>query len=328
MPKGSAVESNGWRGRYLWLDGIVLAYSAWVALLVLGFPQNVPKALSIVAFHLSVMTAILVLPPRGAAWERASAEEASWKRHVRGGLRFFRYSYPLLLILFYFEEVEHTVHAIRPAPPHWFEQYLYADDRFLFGELPAILLDPHVGIVQNEILHAFYLSYYFILVGGVVLAWLGSPGVRNPGPAFQSTLTSAITAFFLCFVWYPFLPARGPWENGDLMATLTPFEGAFFVPLIEKIIAAGSVSGGCFPSSHVAGSWGIVFGLSGSHRRAALAMGFFAAGMSLACVYTRYHHAVDVPAGFFAGLSGALIARRWGSGGPGSSTRSGGATPR
>jgi hypothetical protein len=282
-----------------------------VALLVLAFHQNVPKASSIVAFHLSVIAAILALPPRGAAWERASAAEASWKRHVRGGLRFFRYSYPLLLILFYFEEVEHTVHAIRPAAPHWFEHYLYAADRSLFGELPAILLDPYVGIVQNEILHAFYLSYYFILVGGVVLAWLGSPGARNPGPAFQSTLTSAITAFVLCFVWYPFLPARGPWENAELMAKLTPFEGFFFVPLIERIIAAGSVSGGCFPSSHVAGSWGIVFGLSASHRRAALAMAFFTAGMSFACVYTRYHHAVDVPAGFLAGLSGALIARRF-----------------
>jgi alcohol dehydrogenase class IV len=61
----------------------------------------------------------------------------------------------------------------------------------------------------------------------------------------------------------------------------------------------------------VAGSWGIVFGLSASHRRAALAMAFFTAGMSFACVYTRYHHAVDVPAGFLAGLSGALIARRF-----------------
>jgi membrane-associated phospholipid phosphatase len=95
------------------------------------------------------------------------------------------------------------------------------------------------------------------------------------------------------------------------MATLTPFEGFFFVPLIEKIIAAGSVSGGCFPSSHVAGSWGVVFGLARFHRRAALAMGLLAAGMSFACVYTRYHHVVDVPAGFLAGLAGALIARRF-----------------
>jgi hypothetical protein len=29
-----------------------------------------------------------------------------------------------------------------------------------------------------------------------------------------------------------------------------------------------------------------------------------AAGMSLACVYTRYHHGVDVPAGFLMALAG------------------------
>jgi len=39
-------------------------------------------------------------------------------------------------------------------------------------------------------------------------------------------------------------------------------------------------------------------------------LGFFALGMSFACVYTRYHHAVDVPAGFLAGLFGALFAYR------------------
>ena len=41
--------------------------------------------------------------------------------------------------------------------------------------------------------------------------------------------------------------------------------------------------------------------------QAALVLGFFALGLSLACVYTRYHHSVDVAAGFTAALVSALI---------------------
>ena len=62
-------------------------------------------------------------------------------------------------------------------------------------------------------MHAFYFSYYLILIGGVVIAWMGSSSSPKPAPGFQTTLTAVITAFFLCFIWYPYLPARGPWEN-------------------------------------------------------------------------------------------------------------------
>ena len=180
---------------------------------------------------------------------------------LRGGLRFLRYSYPLLLILFYFEEVAQTVNAMWSHAPHWFESYLYAADRWLFGELPALMMNGWVGLVQDELMHAFYFSYYLILIGGVVIAWMGEKGSPKPAPGFQSTLTSVITAFFLCYVWYPYLPARGPWENPELMARMTPFTGVLFVPIIERIIEHGAVSGGCFPSAHVAGAWGIAFGL-------------------------------------------------------------------
>ncbi|MGH9459905.1 MAG: phosphatase PAP2 family protein, partial [Vicinamibacteria bacterium] len=100
-----------------------------------------------------------------------------------------------------------------------------------------------------------------------------------------------------------------PWENPELMAGLPAFQGVVFTPLIEWIIERGAVSGGCFPSSHVAGSWGMVLGLTAHHRRAPLVLGFFAVGMSAACIYTRYHHGVDVPAGLLAGVVGAWTAR-------------------
>jgi membrane-associated phospholipid phosphatase len=283
----------------MFLDRLVMAYTAWVALLVVVVRENVSAWPKILGFHLLVLAVMMVLPKRGAPWETR-------KRPLRGGIRFFRHSYPLLLMVFFFEEVQQTVNALWPRAPYWFEGRLYASDRFLFGDLPSVLLNPSTGRLQDELMHAFYFSYYFIVIGGVVFAWLGS-GSPRPGPAFERTLTSVVTAFLLCFTAYPFLPARGPWENGELMATLTSFQGWVFTPVVEAIIERGAVSGGCFPSSHVAASWAVVLGLAPFHRRAALVCGFFASGLSLACVYTRYHHGVDVPAGLLFGIAGAAI---------------------
>jgi len=293
----------------MFLDRMVMAYTAWVAFLVVLLRKNVSEWREILGFHLLVLVLMIALPRRGAPWETPPPGEAAWKRRFRGGLRFLRYTYPLLLMVFYFEEVEHTVNALWPKAPHWFESNLYAFDRFLFGDLPAILLNPSTGIFQDELMHAFYFSYYFIVIGGAVLAWLGT-GPPRPGPALDATITSVVTAFLLCFLWYPFLPARGPWENAELLATLTPFEGMFFVPAVEAIIDRGAVSGGCFPSSHVAASWATALSLAPFHRRAALISGLFAFGLSLSCVYTRYHHGVDVPAGLLAGIAGAAIGSR------------------
>jgi membrane-associated phospholipid phosphatase len=49
----------------------------------------------------------------------------------------------------------------------------------------------------------------------------------------------------------------------------------------------------------------MVLGLARYHRRAAVLMGLVTVGLSISCVYTRYHHGIDVPAGFLMGAIGA-----------------------
>lgn len=293
------------KSRFLVLDYFVLGYTTYIALFTLIFRDTMSDPTAILALHAFIIIAMILVPPRGAKWETVPIE--GWMRHVRGFARFFRYAYPLLLILFFFEEGHQTVNAMWSAAPHWFEGFLYGADTRIFGELPAVIMNDWVGPVQDELMHGFYFSYYFIFVGGVSFAWFGANGAPRPARGFQTTLTAVIVSFFLCFVWYPYLPARGPWENPGLMAGMTPFEGYLFVPIIEKIIAHGAVSGGCFPSSHVAGAWSTVFGLAGFHRKGALVLGVLATGMSVACVYTRYHHAIDVAAGLAAAALGTFI---------------------
>jgi membrane-associated phospholipid phosphatase len=91
------------------------------------------------------------------------------------------------------------------------------------------------------------------------------------------------------------------------MAGLRPLGGWVFTRAIELIIAGAAVSGGCFPSAHVSGTWALVFGLYATNRKAALWSGLLAVGLSVACVYTRYHHAVDVLAGLTVAVMAGMI---------------------
>jgi membrane-associated phospholipid phosphatase len=213
-----------------------------------------------------------------------------------------------LLLTPFFEEVSLTVNAAATHAPYWFERYLLSADRQLFGGTPAVMLSQAGNPVLDEIMHAFYFSYYLLIISGIVIAWNGSRRDRvTAGRGFHTTMTCLMLGCFLSYVWYPFLPARGPWEHPDVMAGLRPFGGWLFTPAIELIIAGAAVSGGCFPSAHVSGAWALTIGLYATDRKAALWSGVLAAGLSIACVYTRYHHAVDVVAGLTVAVVAAMI---------------------
>jgi membrane-associated phospholipid phosphatase len=219
-------------------------------------------------------------------------------------VRFFRYTYPALLLTLFFEEVSLTVNAAAAGAPYWFEPYLYEADRMLFGGVPAVMLSQAGNAVLDEVMHGFHFSYYILIIAGIVIAWNG--GRRTD--RFQTTMTCMMLGFFLSYVWYPFLPARGPWEHPDVMAGLRPFaSGWIFTPMLNLIMAGAAVSGGCFPSAHVSGTWALTFGLYAANRSAAVVMGLVAVGLSVACVYLRYHHAVDVFAGFAVAAVGGVI---------------------
>jgi undecaprenyl-diphosphatase len=94
------------------------------------------------------------------------------------------------------------------------------------------------------------------------------------------------------------------------MHGLRPFGGWLFTDAIDLIIGNAAVSGACFPSAHVSGAWALTFGLYAKHRKAALWFGLVAAGLSVSCVYTRYHHGVDVLAGLTVATIAAMMGYR------------------
>lgn len=293
------------RGPASWfvVDWAVTAYAVYVALVAVIFA--ISKWRSVLLAHAALVGALVLVPPRGAAWESAHPDDPRWLAWVRASARFLRYTYPALLLTPFFEEVSLTVNAASPGAPYWFRPYLYAADRALFGGVPAVLLSQAGWPALDELMHAFYFSYYPLLIAGIAVAWAGGSGGRGtPAPGFHRTMTSLMLGFLLSYVWYPFLPARGPWESPEVMAGLRPFGGWLFTRAIELIMAGAAVPGGCFPSAHVSGTWALVFALIPRHRRVALWFGAAAVGLSVGCVYARYHHGVDV----LAGLAVAVVA--------------------
>jgi hypothetical protein len=293
------------------VDWLVAGYAAFVAVFVLVHAAQIPRAPYVAIAHATLLVAMALLPRRGAAWEAPRCADAPGLRRLRAIARFLRHTYPALLLTPFFEEVALTVNAATPESPYWFEPYLIAADRWLFGATPAALLSQAGNSVLDEVMHGFYLSYYVLITAGIVVAWRGpTRGAPTPGRGFHAAFTGMMLGFFLSFVVYPFLPARGPWEHPDLVDGLRPFGGWAFTRAIELIIAGAAVSGGCFPSAHVSGTWALTLGLFPNHRRAAVLFGVMALGLTVACVYTRYHHALDVFAGLAVAVAATFVARR------------------
>jgi membrane-associated phospholipid phosphatase len=288
------------------LDWTLAIYATFVALVAVVWA--VPRWPYILGGHAALIAGLVLLPPRGAAWEHLHAADSRWRASARSVARFLRYTYPALLLTAFFQEVSLTVNAAAANAPYWFDHYLFDADRTLFGGIPAVMLSPAGNPVLDEIMHAFYFSYFPLIIGGIVIAWNGGRAGRvTPGRGFHTAMTCMMLGFFLSYVWYPFLPARGPWEHPDVMAGLRPFGGWLFTRAIKLIIAGAAVSGGCFPSAHVSGAWALTFGLYATDRKAAVWLGLLATGLSVACVYTRYHHAVDVLAGITVAVVAATI---------------------
>ena len=292
------------------LDRVIAGYSCLVAVLILLRWDYFGDPVRLLGWHALVVALLVVLPQRGARWEAFRPDENLASKGVRLWFRFLRYTYPLLLALFFFEEAQQTVLVVYPDLPFWFEHMLFAADRWLYGDLPIYALGPYMSPPVDELMHFFYFSYYLIAILGTIFAFFGTAWRPWPAPGFDTVITSVMTSFFLAYIWYPYLPARGPWEDPELMAPLYEFRGPMFVPAIKWIISEGAVNGACFPSGHTAGTWGGVFGLARRRPRLAFFLSFIAMGMSVSCVYTRYHHSLDIAAGFACAVVGGWIAWR------------------
>ena len=85
--------------------------------------------------------------------------------------------------------------------------------------------------------------------------------------------------------------------------------------LVRSIQAKGSIHGGCFPSSHVAAAFAVLFSARRYEKTIFWILLPIVLSLAVSIVYTRYHYAVDSVAGAMVGVAcfflGEKISRKW-----------------
>lgn len=149
------------------------------------------------------------------------------------------------------------------------------------------------------VLHAGYLSYYFVLAGAPLALWLS--GRRDGARRVTLAMTAA---FYLCYAIFLVFPVAGP--RYVFPAAANAATGTAIARFTHRLLEAGSAWGTAFPSSHVAVSL-VAAGAALREWRALGAVLLAAASLlTLGTVYGQFHYAVDAAAG--ALLAAAVVA--------------------
>jgi membrane-associated phospholipid phosphatase len=194
-------------------------------------------------------------------------------------------------------------------------------DQSMFGFQPALLFSQTVSNpVFSELMHLGYASY-FPLIALISLFYF----FRRYGE-FELAMFILLTAFFIYYVIFVFLPVTGPqfyylaagFENiaagvfpdvdsyfasHSEMVTMPGWDKGFFYHLVECAHEAGERPTAAFPSSHV-GITTILMILAWRTRNRRLfwcMMPFFVL-MCLATVYIMAHYAIDVIGGWVSAI--------------------------
>ena len=221
----------------------------------------------------------------------------------------------VLLGLWYPETYEFN--KLFPNLDHLFAAY----EQHIFSCQPALLFSQAINTpVFSELMYLGYASYY-PLIGVVTLFYFFFRYAEFNRAAFV-----ILTAFFLYYVIFIFLPVTGPqyyylaagMENiahgifpnvrdyfltHDEMLTMPGYGDGFFYHFIESAHEAGERPTAAFPSSHV--GIGTVLMLLAWRTRSRLLFYTLLPLYVLMCfatVYIRAHYAIDVIAGWVSAV--------------------------
>jgi membrane-associated phospholipid phosphatase len=173
-------------------------------------------------------------------------------------------------------------------------------EQALFGGQPArawIRAAPWPWL--SWVLHAGYLSYYFIVAGAPLGLWLSG---RRDG-ARRVTL-AMMAAFYICYAAFLLFPVAGPRYLFPLAANAA--SDTAIARFTQRLLDTGAAWGTAFPSSHVAVSLAAAGATVREWPRLGAAVLVAACLLTLGTVYGQFHYAVDAVAG--AGLAAGVLA--------------------
>jgi membrane-associated phospholipid phosphatase len=226
---------------------------------------------------------------------------AQWGERTEGVSGFIRLFFPAMLYPFFYRETQIAVHWIFPG---FLDHQIVAFEHAVFGADPnAWLLPLQTGIV-NETFMLGYFSYFWLIP---VLAL--SLYFRKRQEDVSALLYATTAAFIISYMGFVLYPLEGPrYFLADRLSS--PLDGWFFVPLVNGIVGAGAIHGGCMPSSHVAVALVVVVWARRTLPRLAVALTPFAVLLLVATVWGRFHYISDVVVGGIVGATALRLTGR------------------
>lgn len=212
-------------------------------------------------------------------------------------IRFLREWYPLLGILFMYNEIQYLN---RILTDRFFDPLVIGWEDALFGRQLATEFRRWVPWkFVGEAMHFGYFSYYFNLPTLFLPLWI--LGRRRE---FRISMGVVAATYIFCYLWYIFMPVTGPYWQ------FRPFpewseQGWFFPRLTNAVVAGGSSRGSAFPSSHIAASVAVAGMVYRYLRPVFPFLVVTVTLLSLGTVYGGFHYAVDSIAGLLVGLVAA-----------------------
>jgi membrane-associated phospholipid phosphatase len=273
-----------------WTTTLTASYLAITAALIAILGNTVPGRVWLVAAHLTLFGALLIL-------NRA--------RPSAGILRVIRDWYPLMLFRLLYKEVELLAAVIgdwrlTTAIPAW--------ESALFAGQPSLYLSERLAFVPlSEYLHFCYLSYV-IVIPSVTAYWYVS-GWRA---AFGELLLLLSTVLLGSYLFFILLPVDSPYYLSQRLGP--PLSGHFFFDLVHQMSALGGARGGAFPSAHVSGAVVVSLVAWRHQRRLAYLLVPITGSVMIATVYGRFHYVLDTLAGAALAIA-VVVAYRYLSGG-------------
>ncbi len=208
---------------------------------------------------------------------------------------------PVLLTLVAFREME----LFLPAPYDLHLETVWAAwDRTLLGSFHLRAVIEGLGPLIPG-----YLELCYLLVYGLPFYCIGTLYACGERRSIDRFLVVYLTGTLAAYMLFPYFPSEPP---RIAFPTVYPPQ---IVSVLRRfnlwILKEGTIHVGVFPSAHVssafAASWAM-FLILPKRKAIAWVLLIYAASVSMATIYGRYHYAADVAAGFGISLAAALVA--------------------
>ncbi|MCK4578549.1 MAG: phosphatase PAP2 family protein [Candidatus Marinimicrobia bacterium] len=282
----TAVETKPRRYHY---DRLLLAYLLLIFAVAFAGAYFGLLYLLVALSHLLIILVVVRItgnPPRSPA--------LSW----------LRWLYPIFLMLPLHYEIE-TVAFLFYRGATFDSLILKWDAWLLRGHPHTYFADALPGPAWSELFHLLYLSYYFIVFGGLLYAWWHGRDEYQPGfAAFRRHMFVLMGSFCSYMLVFILLPAAGPLDDRFLRF----HDIGILPPMIDFLYRVADSSGGAFPSSHIGLAVVTYLLLRPSDRKVRFGLIVAIFGLTISTIYGSFHYAVDALAGL---LSGPVLYYGW-----------------